>query len=139
MSTRIKKLTVAFFFIFSFAFIYTLWGTNGVIQRLELKKRVESIESRLDEKEAEIALLRERNIKGVEDRSGNVTLVHAFASDDDWIKAGANNAALDYADIQSKGLKLWECALIALIPTFIFALILFIPFGKIRRKNVRDN
>lgn len=136
MFTRFKLLTMVFFFLLSFMLVTFFWGENGYFERKAMKSNLVALDSEVKEREMALSLLRERNDYKNERDQGDLELVYSF-DDDETIERYVSDGLLE----EYEGLKLWECALWALIPTFIcFVVISIVPLfvKKKKKKNSED-
>lgn len=136
MFTRFKLLTMVFFFLLSFMLVMFFWGENGYFERKAMKSNLVALDSEVKEREMALSLLRERNDYKNERDQGDLELVYSF-DDDETIERYVSDGLLE----EYEGLKLWECALWALIPTFIcFVVISIVPLfvKKKKKKNSED-
>ena len=136
MFTRFKLLTMVFFFLLSFMLVTFFWGENGYFERKAMQSNLVALDSKAKEREMELSLLRERNEYKNERDRGDLELIYSF-DDDESINGYESKTLIK----EYEGLKLWECALWALVPTFIyFIFISIVPllFKKKNKKN-REN
>ena len=136
MFTRFKLLTMVFFFLLSFMLVTLYWGENGYFKRKTMKSNLSILDAEAKEREMELSLLRERNEYRNERDNKDLELIYSF-DDDESINGYESKTLIK----EYEGLKLWECALWALVPTFIyFIFISIVPllFKKKNKKN-REN
>ena len=124
MFTRFKLLTMVFFFLLSFMLVTFFWGENGYFERKAMKSDLIALDSKANEREMELSLLRERNEYKSEKGQGNLELIYSFDDDRTIVGYVPDGMVEEY-----EGLRLWECALWALVPTFVFFL-LILPANK---------
>ena len=136
MFTRFKLLTMVFFFLLSFMLVTFFWGENGYFERKAMKSNLVALDSEVKEREMELSLLRERNEYRNERDNKDLELIYSF-DDDESINGYESKTLIK----EYEGLKLWECALWALVPTFIyFIFISIVPlFFKKKNKKNREN
>ena len=136
MFTRFKLLTMVFFFLLSFMLVTFFWGENGYFERKAMQSNLVALDSKAKEREMELSLLRERNEYKNERDRGDLELIYSF-DDDESINGYESKTLIK----EYEGLKLWECALWALVPTFIyFIFISIVPlFFKKKNKKNREN
>ena len=133
MFTRFKLLTMVFFFLLSFMLVTFFWGENGYFERKAMKSNLVALDSEVKEREMALSLLRERNDYKNEMDQGDLELVYSF-DDDETIERYVSDGLLE----EYKGLKLWECALWALVPTIIcFVVISIVPL-VVKKKNKKN-
>ena len=133
MFTRFKLLTMVFFFLLSFMLVMFFWGENGYFERKAMKSNLVALDSEVKEREMALSLLRERNDYKNEMDQGDLELVYSF-DDDETIERYVSDGLLE----EYKGLKLWECALWALVPTIIcFVVISIVPL-VVKKKNKKN-
>ena len=136
MITRFKLLTMVFFFLLSFMLVKLYWGEKGYFKRKTMKSNLSILDAEAKEREMELSLLRERNEYRNERDNKDLELIYSF-DDDESINGYESKTLIK----EYEGLKLWECALWALVPTFIyFIFISIVPllFKKKNKKN-REN
>ena len=136
MFTRFKLLTMVFFFLLSFMLVTLYWGENGYFERKTMKSNLSILDAEAKEREMELSLLRERNEYRNERDNKDLELIYSF-DDDESINGYESKTLIK----EYEGLKLWECALWALVPTFIyFIFISIVPlFFKKKNKKNRKN
>lgn len=133
MFTRFKLLTMVFFFLLSFMLVTFFWGENGYFERKAMQSNLVALDSKAKEREMELSLLRERNEYKNERDRGDLELIYSFG-DDGTVNGSVSDSLLE----EYKGLKLWECALWALVPTIIcFVVISIVPL-VVKKKNKKN-
>lgn len=136
MFTRFKSLSVVFFFLLSLLFVTLLWGENGYFERKAMKEELERLESYAASREMDLALLRERSKGEKREESREVEVVYSFSEEDIL----PQNSSFDTPKDSFVGLNVWNCALYALIPTFVYALLIYlIPIlGRKKKSDVEE-
>ena len=101
-----------------------------------MKSNLSILDAEAKEREMELSLLRERNEYRNERDNKDLELIYSF-DDDESINGYESKTLIK----EYEGLKLWECALWALVPTFIyFIFISIVPlFFKKKNKKNREN
>ena len=101
-----------------------------------MKSNLSILDAEAKEREMELSLLRERNEYRNERDNKDLELIYSF-DDDESINGYESKTLIK----EYEGLKLWECALWALIPTFIYFLFISIVplFVKKKNKKNREN
>ena len=133
MFTRFKLLTMVFFFLLSFMLVTLYWGENGYFERKTMKSNLSILDAEAKERERELSLLRERNEYRNERDNKDLELIYSF-DDDGTVNGSVSDSLLE----EYKGLKLWECALWALVPTIIcFVVISIVPL-VVKKKNKKN-
>ena len=133
MFTRFKLLTMVFFFLLSFMLVTFFWGENGYFERKAMQSNLVALDSKAKEREMELSLLRERNEYRNERDNKDLELIYSF-DDDESINGYESKTLIK----EYEGLKLWECALWALVPTIIcFVVISIVPL-VVKKKNKKN-
>ena len=133
MFTRFKLLTMVFFFLLSFMLVTFFWGENGYFERKAMQSNLVALDSKAKEREMELSLLRERNEYKSEKGQGNLELIYSFDDDRTIVGYVPDGMVEEY-----EGLRLWECALWALVPTIIcFVVISIVPL-VVKKKNKKN-
>ena len=133
MFTRFKLLTMVFFFLLSFMLVTFFWGENGYFERKAMKSDLVALDSKANEREMELSLLRERNEYKSDKGQGNLELIYSFDDDRTIVGYVPDGMVEEY-----EGLRLWECALWALVPTFVFFLLISIVPLFVKKKNKKN-
>ena len=133
MFTRFKLLTMVFFFLLSFMLVTFFWGENGYFERKAMQSNLVALDSKAKEREMELSLLRERNEYRSEKGQGNLELIYSFDDDRTIVGYVPDGMVEEY-----EGLRLWECALWALVPTFVFFLLISIVPLFVKKKNKKN-
>ena len=133
MFTRFKLLTMVFFFLLSFMLVTFFWGENGYFERKAMKSDLVALDSKANEREMELSLLRERNEYKSKKGQGNLELIYSFDDDRTIVGYVPDGMVEEY-----EGLRLWECALWALVPTFVFFLLISIVPLFVKKKNKKN-
>ena len=111
--------------------LYTI--ENGYFERKAMQSNLVALDSKAKEREMELSLLRERNEYKNERDRGDLELIYSF-DDDETVNGSVSDSLLE----EYKGLKLWECALWALVPTIIcFVVISIVPL-VVKKKNKKN-
>ena len=77
--------------------------------------------------------MRERNEYKNEKGQGNLELIYSFDDDRTIVGYVPDGMVEEY-----EGLRLWECALWALVPTFVFFLLISIVPLFVKKKNKKN-
>ena len=133
MFTRFKLLTMVFFFLLSFMLVTFFWGENGYFERKAMQSNLVALDSKAKEREMELSLLRERYEYKNEKGQGNLELIYSFDDDRTIVGYVPDGMVEEY-----EGLRLWECALWALVPTFVFFLLISIVPLFVKKKNKKN-
>ena len=98
-----------------------------------MKSNLSILDAEAKEREMELSLLRERNEYRNERDNKDLELIYSF-EDDETIERYVSDGLLE----EYEGLKLWECALWALVPTIIcFVVISIVPL-VVKKKNKKN-
>lgn len=128
MFTR-KNIAIALMiYLLFFLFLLTLLGENGILARAELRRNAVALEGVNKKKAADILLLREEKAnKDYKAEDGE--LLYSFDDLND-LSAEAESI-IEYSEFEA--MSKHEALLIALLPTLLYFLIVFVA-GKRRKK-----